>query len=89
MTEGEIEINRLLKKRNIMNKKFQNIFINILYVVFSIFVFTGAYLKLQHNPFGTNVFLIGLILGQSVLIIDNMLLKKKIKELEKKNGPQF
>jgi len=68
-----------------MSKKIQKTLFNILYIVFALLALTGAYLKLQHNPSGTTIIFIGFIPGQLLLIIDYQLLRKRVRELEKKN----
>lgn len=70
-----------------MNEKITNRVINILYTFSAIAVLLGAFFKLQHYPHGSQLVWTGIIVGTLVGNIDNMRLKKRIKELEERKFP--
>lgn len=68
-----------------MNKKTTEKFINILYTTCAVAVLIGAFFKLQHYPYGSQLVWIGIVVGTVVSIYDTLRLKKTIKILEHRN----
>ena len=62
-----------------MTKKYK-IIAPYLYIVLTIVVLLGAYLKISHKSFGSELVLIGLVLGLPLLVYENTILKKKLKK---------
>lgn len=60
-----------------INKKYLSA---IIYGALTIIVLLGAYFKISHKPFGTELVMIGLVLGTVLLVSENTILKKKLKE---------
>lgn len=56
--------------------------LTILYIVFTIMVLAGSFMRIFHYPFWAELSFIGFSGGIISIIYDNMMLKKKIKELE-------
>ena len=67
---------------NRMNRKKIDRLIGILYSIAAISVLLGAFFKLQHFPYGSQILWGGFIFGTFVSIYDNIRLKKIIKNLE-------
>ena len=65
-----------------MNEKTIDRLINILYTLCAIAVLLGAFFKLQHYPHGSQLLWSGFVVGTLVSFIDNLRLRKMIKELE-------
>ncbi|MBW6537736.1 MAG: hypothetical protein K0B11_22190 [Mariniphaga sp.] len=65
-----------------MNDKQVNRTVGILYTVATGLVITGAFLMLQHHPYGLRILLAGFIAGSLINSFDTFRLKKKIKRLE-------
>ena len=65
-----------------MNDKQTNSLIRLLYNVSAILVLVGAFFRIQHDPYGALIVLIGFLLGTFTSVFDNFRLKKKIKQLE-------
>ena len=62
-----------------MTKKFKNIS-SYIYMALTVVVLLGAYLKISHKPFGSELVLIGLVLGLPLLVYENTVLRKKLKD---------
>ena len=54
-----------------------------IYILAAIFLLLGSYLKVSHNPYGTELTFVGLAIGVVFMIVENTMLKKKVKDLEK------
>lgn len=66
-----------------MKKKQIDKLINVLYGVAAFAVLLGAFFRLQHYPYGNQIFIIGIIAGFVLSGIEVYRLKKIIKGLEK------
>ncbi|GET26142.1 hypothetical protein [Prolixibacter sp. NT017] len=70
-----------------MRNKRTETLLNILYNTSWFLVLAGALFKLQHWPYGTSLLWFGFIFGSIISSIQNMQLKKRIRELEAKIPP--
>ena len=66
-----------------MKKKKNNKLMNVLFGVATFAVLLGAIFKLQHYPYGNQIFFIGIIAGFVLYSIEISRLRKTVKELEK------
>ena len=70
-----------------MTDKQVNKTVGILYTAAAGLVIAGAFLMLQHHPYGLRILMTGFIAGSLISSFDTSRLKKKIKRLEKQlNG---
>jgi uncharacterized membrane protein YciS (DUF1049 family) len=65
-----------------MTDKQVNTTVGILYIIATSLVLTGAFLMLQHHPYGMRILLAGFIAGSLISSFETFRLKKKIKRLE-------
>lgn len=56
--------------------------LTILYIIFTIMVLTGTYMRISHYSFWAELSFVGFAGGIIVMVYENMTLKKRIKELE-------
>jgi hypothetical protein len=66
-----------------MNKKKESSFFNFIYFIMAILVIGGSILKFYEFSIGGGFALIGIVIGASVLITENVRLKRRIRENEK------
>lgn len=59
-----------------------DLLIKVLYSCASALILLGAFFKLQHYPYGSQLLITGSILGIVILIIDNTRLKNQLKKLQ-------
>lgn len=70
-----------------MTDKQVNTTVGILYIAAAGLVVAGAFLMLQHHPYGLRILLAGFIAGSLISSFHTSRLKKKIKRLEEQlNG---
>ncbi|MFO8053664.1 MAG: hypothetical protein R6U19_00680 [Bacteroidales bacterium] len=69
-----------------MNTKTLTKIFNSIYVIMAVLLIIGSYLKLDNNPLGHTLTMIGLVVGVVVLIIENTMLKMIIKRKAENGG---
>jgi len=67
-----------------MSNKQIKLFTGILYSIAAVMALAGAFFYIFHNPIGLLLFIIGIVLGTIADSFKIAQLKKRIKELEKK-----
>ncbi len=69
-----------------MNKKNYGFLFSIIYGLMAIIVIIGAYLKLNGYHYGQSFIIIGTLTGLITLVVENFLLKKRLKRFVKETN---
>ena len=65
------------------NKKIE-ILLASLYGIGALLIIVGAYLKINHLRYSNSILFFGFLMGYFVISIENLMLKKTIKDIQKK-----
>ena len=69
-----------------MNKRKYGFLFSTIYGLMAVIVIVGAYLKLNGYPYGQSFIIIGTLTGLITLVVENFLLKKRLKRFVKETN---